>query len=267
MEIVKGSETKAGPGSFLIIGVEKSGKTSFIGTALRAARRGIVFACEEGTLKRLGGIENVDFVQAYVTKEDMKKAAGDAKVKTATDPEKKLELLRNAAESIVWRRVGEAQTDLLTTSHEYDLCGWDSVNYYQDLLLNHKEGVNGKTGYDLWREAKKALAHTIEQLIPMFNTFIATVHVKQAEDETVNREMFSAAIQGSYKDVIGGKFDAVMHSFTKPNGTGVDYLLQVLPDYTHKAGMRVPIGMEGLIKKELPNDYGKIMEMLKGGKK
>lgn len=267
MEIVKGDSVTPGARSYLIIGVEKSGKTTFIGSAAQVLKKALVFACEAGTLQRLGGLKNVDFVQAYVTKKDLDRAAQNPKVKNCSDPQKKVDMLKAAAEDFVWRRTQEAQTELLLNpNHGYELGAIDSSNYLQDLLLNRLETVNGKTGYDLWREAKKQTAQLVEQLIPAFDYFIVTVHVKTADDETVGKEMFAAALQGSYRDVIGGKFDAVFHSITKPTGQGTQYLLQALPDFMRKAGIRVPMGLEDRVKKEFPADFAKINELFKEAK-
>lgn len=270
MEVVKGESIEPGAKSFLIIGAEKTGKTSFMGSIAKFLqplnKKALIFACEEGTKKRLGGLPNVDFIECYPTRADFQKASELPLVKNATDPERKAKELIKSAEGFAWKRFAEAHTEcLLGASSAYDFGGIDSANYLQDLLLKRIEEVNGKTGFDLWRDAKKMTATYVEQLMAVFEYYVVTVHVKTADDDTVNREMFTAALQGSYRDVIGGKFDAVLHSITKSVGPKTEYLLQALPDGMHKAGIRVPMGMEDGVQKEMPNDFAKINELLKKG--
>lgn len=273
MQIVKSETITPGAKSFLIIGPEKTGKTSFLGSIVKylaaQKKRSLVLACEEGTLKRLGGLPELDFVQCYVTKEDLAAASTLPTVKACTDQEKKAKELMKAAKNLVWKRFVEAHSELLLNpTHGYTFCGFDSANYFQDILLDRLEDVNNKTGFDLWRDARKMTAGYIEQLLPTVEYYCVTVHVKTADDDTVNKEMFTAAFQGSYRDVVGGKFDMVAHSVTRPAGDKVNYMLQVLPDGMHKAGIRVPFGSEEAITKEMPNDFAKIQEiMLKGVKK
>lgn len=274
MEIIKGNTVNPGAKSMLVIGVIKSGKTSLIGSALKHIKGKIlVLAGSEGAENRLGGLDRIDFVACYVTQKDLAEAAKEvaAKHKSIADPEKKLQKIQEIAKRYPWKRFTEATLELLCNpNHGYELLGLDDLTYIQtNLIIDHICDTNpglagGSNAFALWKEVRNETTRIIDQLKVAAPYFITTVHVKTADDDTVNKQMFSPQLSGSAKDSIGGLFDAVFHAITKNQGQTTKYLLQLLPDGMRKAGTRVPLGQEAKVTREIENDFGNILKITGG---
>lgn len=240
MDIVKLEDKKFDMKKILIVGVEKSGKTSFIGTMPRPI---LVFAAETGAESRFAGQKDIDVVQCY----------------------DKLGELKGAG----IRRFEKNFKEILTSSTlPYKTIAIDPLSFLSNYILDEvgRENPslkNSSNGYAFWGMLKERQEKILTQILGMKQHVVVTSHVKLKDDETTGQAMFLCDLNGSIRDSIGGWFDAVFFTTVKPMGLKAQYVLQAIPDAKKKCGVRVPLGMEDKLSKELPPDYGKIMELLK----
>jgi hypothetical protein len=243
MDIVKGETIKYDLRKFLIVGVEKSGKTTFIGTMPRPA---LVFCGETGAEARLGGQKDIDFVRCY----DLVGEEPGAGLRRFTRNFKQL---------------------LNEKSLPYKTVAIDPLSFLSDAIVaevdRENPGLKGSSStFHFWGLILDRHVEILQQILGMAQHIVVTSHVKLKMDETTGREMYLPDLNGKIRDGIGGWFDAVLFTITKPIGAKTAFKLQALPDAKKKCGVRVPLGMEDRISKEIESDYGKLIEAL-GGKK
>jgi len=244
MDIVKGNTIKWDIKKILIMGVEKSGKTSFVGTMPKPI---LILAGETGAESRLGGQKDIDFVQCY-DKLGEPKGSG-------------------------YRRFERNFRELLTSKElPYKTVSIDPISFLSDYLLNEIDrtnpGLRGSSNtFKFWDIVKTKHSEILNQILGMTQHVVVTSHVRLREDETTDKAMFLADLNGSIRDSIGGWFDAVFFATVIPQGQKAKYVLQAIPDARKKCGVRVPLGMEDRLSQHLEPDYNKIMKVLGGAKK
>ena len=147
----------------------------------------------------------------------------------------------------------------------------DPLSFISDSIVAELDrtnpGMKGSSNtFAFWGKNKDRHIEVVDQLLTLPVIVGITSHVRLLEDETTGAKSFLPDINGSFRDSVGGKVDAVLFTKVTPQGTKAKYSVQVMPNSQKKAGMRVPLGMENKIGLELPSDYGKIMEMVNGNK-
>jgi hypothetical protein len=225
----------------LITGVEKSGKTSFIGTMPRPI---LVFAGETGAETRFAGQKDIDVVRCYDQKGELDGSG--------------------------YRRFDKNWKELLTLKEvPYKTIAIDPLSFISDYIVDEIErtnpGLKGSANtFKFWDLVFAKHSYILRNVLKMVEYVCVTSHVTIDEDETTGRTMFMPNLNGkSLRNNIGGWFDAVLFTYVKPAGNKVDYGVYALPDAQRKAGIRVPLGCEGLVGREMPSDFVKINEILK----
>lgn len=244
MDIVKGNTIEWDIRTILLVGVEKSGKTSFIGTMRKPI---LILAGETGAESRLGGQKDIDFVRCYdMTGEP--KGAG-------------------------FRRFERNFRELLTDkSSPYKTIAIDPISFLSDYMLGEIDrtnpGLRGSSNtFKFWDLVKIKHLEILNQILGMTQHVVVTSHVRLREDETTDKAMFLPDLNGSIRDSIGGWFDAVLFTTVIPQGQKAKYVLQAIPDARKKCGVRVPLGMESKLSQHIEPDFNKLMESLTGGTK
>jgi len=241
MDIVKGSTIKYDIRKIFIEGVEKSGKTTFIGTMPRPI---LVFAGETGAETRLGGLPDIDFVRCYDQKGE--------------------------AEGAGARRFDKNIKELLTMKQvPFKTIAIDPLSFISDNIATElcrtNPGLKGSSNtYAYWGKLRDAHLKYLSMILQLTEHVVVTSHVRLIEDETTGTKTFLPDLQGSIRDSIGGWFDAVFFTKTTPVGQGVKYSLQALPTSQKKCGVRVPLGQENKIGMEVEPDYQKLLAKLRG---
>ena len=239
MDIVRGNEVSSEIKKILIIGVEKSGKTSFIGTMPRPI---LIFAGETGAEGRLGGQKDIDFVRCYDLKGEPKGAG--------------------------FGRFEKNFRELMTMKDfPYKTVAIDPLSFFSDNIVDKIDrtnpGLRGSAStFKFWDLIKTKHLEILSQVLAMSEYVVVTSHVRLRDDETTDKAMFLPDLNGSIRDSIGGWFDAVLFTSTKPMGDKVKYSIQAIPDARRKGGVRVPLGMEGLLGLEEEPDFAKIQAKL-----
>lgn len=239
MDIVKGTTKKFRLKSFLIEGVEKSGKTSFLATLPKPI---LIFDAERSSESRLAGIEGIDFIECYDKKGEMIGAG--------------------------YRRFSKNLKELLAMQViPYKSICLDPLSFISDSVVSELDrtnpGLKGSSStFSFWGKNKDRHLEIVDQLLSLDQIIGFTCHVKLLEDETTGSKSFLPDINGSFRETIGGKVDAVFFTKIKPKGQKVDYVIQVMPSSQKKCGARVPLGMEDRVGAELPPNYQEIMALL-----
>jgi len=239
MDIVQGSTITYDLRKLLLIGPEKTGKTSFIATCPRPT---LIFAGETGAETRLGGHKDIDFVRCY----DMKGEPGGAGI----------------------RRFQRNFRELLTNNKlPYKTIAIDPLSFISDYTLAEIDrtnpGLRGSNNtFKFWDILKQKHHEILGQILGMTQYVVVTSHVRLREDETTGKEMYLADLNGSIRDSIGGWFDAVLFTTVIPMGNKAKYVLQAIPDARKKCGVRVPLGMEGKISQHIEPDFAKLKATL-----
>lgn len=241
MDVVKCKDVTPEFKKILITGVEKSGKTTFVGTLPKPI---VIFAGETGAETRFAGQDGIDVVQCY-----------DKKGEPA---------------GMGIRRFKKNWTELLGMKQvPYKSVGIDPLSFLSDAFVNEAErtnpGLKGSSNtFKFWDLATRPVTDLLRQILQMFEYVCVTSHVTLDEDETTGRTMFMPNLNGkALRNNIGGYFDAVLFTYTKPVGNRVEFGVYALPDAQRKAGIRVPLGCENLVGREMPPDFVKINEILK----
>lgn len=247
MDIRKGIDIDPTIKKMLVIGVEKSNKTGFIGTCPRPI---LVFAGESNCLVRLGGQPDIDFVECYDKKDP---ATG------------KLEM----AGAGIRRFDKNFQELLMMKDIPYKTIAIDPINFISDAKLAELQRTNPqlktKVGWD--RAIYTLILEEHHKILSRLLAFddavvVCTSHVEIREDDTTGHKMFMAAMNGKIRDSIGGWFHAVFFT-TIQQGPTPKFLLQALPDFQRKCGVAVPLGCENIVTKEMPCNYAEIVKQLK----
>lgn len=239
MDIVKGDALEWDLKKILLVGVEKSGKTSFIATMPKPI---LVFAGETGAESRLGGQQGIDFIRCY----DLQGEAPGAGIRRFQSNFREL---------------------LLKKDHGYKTIAIDPLSFLSDTVLDEIDRKNpglrgGAQTFKFWDMVKSSHNEILTKMLGMSEYVVVTSHVKLREDETTDKAMFLPDLNGSIRDSIGGWFDAVFFTQVMPNGMGAKYVLQAIPDARKKCGVRVPLGMEATVQNTLPSNYGEIKKLL-----
>lgn len=247
MDIVKCENITPEFKKVLVTGVEKSGKTSFIGTMPRPI---LVFAGETGAETRFAGQKDIDVVQCYD-----KKGERDGEG---------------------FRRFEKNWKELLTMKNiPYKTIAVDPLSFISDYIVEEisrtNPGLKGSSNtFKFWDLVAEKHYYILRNILKMAEYVVVTSHVTIDEDETTGRTMFMPNLNGkALRNNIGGWFDAVLFTYVKTVGMKADYGVYALPDAQRKAGIRVPMGCEGLVGREMPSDFEKINGILKkeAGKK
>ena len=239
MDIVKGESIQWDVKKILLVGVEKSGKTSFISTMPKPI---LVFAGETGAESRLGGHQGIDFIRCY-------------------------DLLGEVPGAGVRRFNSNFRELLLNKNHGYKTIAIDPLSFLSDTILDEIDRKNpglrgGAQTFKFWDLVKSAHNEILTKMLGMSEYVVVTSHVKLREDETTDKAMFLPDLNGSIRDSIGGWFDAVFFTQVIPNGASAKYVLQAIPDARKKCGVRVPLGMEATVQNTLPSNYEEIKKLL-----
>jgi len=234
MDIVKCEGIKYSPKTFLIVGVEKSGKTSFIGTMPRPI---LVFAGETGAETRFAGQKDIDVVQCY----DMRGEIEGAGVKRFD---------KNFKELMVMKTV------------PYKTIALDPLTFLSNAKIQDLKRLNPRDSRACFGQLLDYYSKLLLKLIGLEQYVVVTSHVSIEEDETTGAKGFLPSLQGSIRNYIGGWFDAVLFTKTQQVGVKTKFSLLALPDSQRKCGIRVPLGMEDKIGRECESDFGKIVELL-----
>lgn len=238
MDVVKGETIQYDIRKILLVGVEKTGKTSFLATMPRPL---LVFAGETGAESRLGGQGDIDFIRCYDLPGEPKGAG--------------------------IRRFEKNFKALLFEKHLYKTIAIDPLSFMSDYILEeidrNNPGLRGSSNtYKFYDLIKSKHSEILSQILGMTQYVVVTSHVKLREDETTGKSMFLPDLNGSIRDSIGGWFDAVFFTQVTAVGLGAKYTLQAIPDAKKKCGVRVPLGSEGKVLREFEPDYKKIMAAL-----
>jgi len=240
MDIVKCKEIKPEFKKILITGVEKSGKTSFIGTMPRPA---LVFAGETGAETRFAGQEGIDVVRCYDQKGERD---GEG-----------------------FRRFEKNWKELLTMKTvPYQTIAIDPLSFISDYIVDEvsrtNPGLKGSANtFKFWDLVSEKHYYILRNVLKMAEYVAVTSHVTVDEDETTGRTMFMPNLNGkALRNNIGGWFDAVLFTYVKTIGMKAEYGVYALPDAQRKAGIRVPMGCENLVGREMPSDFKKLNEIL-----
>lgn len=241
LDIVKSKDKKFRLKSFLIEGVEKSGKTSFLATLPKPI---LIFDAERSSESRLAGVEGIDFIECY-DKQGEQPGAG-------------------------YRRFIKNFNQLMDMKEiPYKSVCLDPLSFISDGIVQHLDranpGLKGSSNTFLfWGKNKDAHVEIIEKLLSLPCIIGITSHVRLMEDETTGKKNFLPDINGSFRDSVGGKTDGVFFTKVTRQGTKALYQVQWVPDGMRKCGLRIPFGLENKLSGDLPPDYQKIMEMLNG---
>lgn len=241
MDIVKGDTVIFDIRKILICGNEKTGKTSFLATMPRPL---LVFGGETGAESRLGGQKDIDFVQCYDKQGELPGAG--------------------------IRRFEKNFNELLTMKETtYKTIALDPLSFLSDYILSEIDrtnpGLRGSSStFKFWEILKDKHSQILSKILSMGQYVVVTSHVRLRDDETTGSQMFVADLNGSIRDSIGGWFDAVFFTKIVPTPTGAKFMLQSIPDAKHKCGVRLPLGMENKIGKEVEPDYQKLIAAVKG---
>jgi len=244
MDIVKGKDTKYNLRSALVEGVEKSGKTSFLATCPRPI---LDFDAERSGESRLAGLDYVDVVKCYDKAGEMVGAG--------------------------FRRFEKNLKELLTMKTiPYKTIAVDPISFISDMICAELErtnpGLKGSSNtFSFWLKTKDRHIELVDRLLSLTSLgifILFTSHVKLVEDETTGTKCFLPDINGSFRESLGTKVDAVFFTKTTPIGQKVKYSLQTLPSSQKKAGIRVPLGQEHTIGMEVEPDYEKLLARLRG---
>lgn len=240
MDIVKCEGLTPEFKKILVTGVEKSGKTSFIGTMPRPI---LVFAGETGAETRFAGQKDIDVVRCYDQ--------------------------RGEKDGEGFRRFEKNWKELLTVKEvPYKTIAIDPLSFISDYIADDVDrtnpGLKGSSNtFKFWNIIAEKHAHILRNVLKMVEYVVVTSHVTIDEDETTGRTMFMPNLNGkALRNNIGGWFDAVLFTYTKPRGAQVEYGVYALPDAQRKAGIRVPMGCENLVGREMPSDFKKINVIL-----
>ena len=239
LDIVKASDVKYDIRKILIIGVEKSGKTRFIGTMPRPI---LVFAGETGAESLFAGQQGIDIVQCY----DLKGEAPGAGIRRFD---------KNFKELLMMKEV------------PYKTVALDPLSFLSDAIGRELDrcnpGLKGSSStFSYWGKLRDRHTDILDKILSMAEYVVVTSHVRLNEDETTGSKSYLADLQGSIRDSIGGWFDAVLFTKVVPQGTAAKYTLQAIPNAQKKCGVRVPMGMESKVGADLEPDYQKIMATL-----
>jgi hypothetical protein len=241
MDIVKCEGIEPEFKKILITGVEKSGKTSFIGTMPRPI---LIFAGETGAETRFAGQKEIDVVRCYDQ--------------------------RGEREGSGYERFAKNWKELLTMKDiPYKTIAIDPLSFISDYIVDDvsrkNPGLKGSSNtFKFWDLVSNDHYFIMKNVLKMAEYVVVTSHVTIDEDETTGRNMFMPNLNGkALRNNIGGWFDAVLFTLIKPVGQTVEFKVLALPDSQRKAGIRVPIGCEGLVAKEMPSDFAKINAILK----
>lgn len=245
MDIEKCVNIKPEFKKILITGVEKSGKTSF---ALTAPKPILGFAGETGFETRAAGQPDIDVVRCY----DMK----------------------GEQEGSGIRRFKKNYQELLSLKEvPYKTIVIDPLSFLSDYIVEEVDRKNpglkgGSNTFKFWDLVAQEHSFVLRNILKMTEYVVVTSHVVLDEDETTGRSMFMPNLAGkTLRNNIGGWFDAVLFTNVKSLGNKTDFTVIALPDSQHKAGIRVPLGCEGLLSREMPSDFQKINEILAKGSK
>ena len=245
MDIIKCSDVEPTFKKILLCGVEKSGKTTFISTMPRPI---LVFAGETGAETRFAGQKDIDVVRCYDYKGD------------------------KDGEGI--RRFRKNYQELLgLASHPYKTIAIDPLSFLSDYIAAEIERTNpglkgGSNTFKFWDLIAQEQFQIMRNVLKMSEYVAVTSHVTIDEDETTGRSMFMPNLNGkALRNNIGGWFDAVLFTYVKTVGPKAEFGVYALPDAQRKAGIRVPLGCEDLIGKEMPSVFKKINDLLSKGLK
>lgn len=239
MDIQKCQDIKFKINSMLVEGVEKSGKTTFILTCPKPI---LMFDFERSSLSRYAGVKDVDVVKCY---DDRGEAPG-AGVRR---------FLKNYKELLMMKTIS------------YKTIGIDPLSFGSDSIASELDRTNpgmkgGSNTFTFWGKLKTQQIEIVDNLLKLPCTVVFTSHVKLLEDETTGTKTFLPDINGSFRETIGSKVDAVFFTKVTPLGSKAKFELQLIPNSQKKCGMRVPFGQEHTIGATFPSDYAKIMEII-----
>jgi len=224
-------EEKVELSSFLVLGVEKSGKTWFCGTAPRPM---LHYCFDGGSYKVFLGQEGITPVLAQgvtvVNKLEREMSSLLIKIPEYTWPNGKTEKYK----SICFDPYSFHSDDVM---EDVESKGGDGYSLYRNIMKNHKRFLN-----------------MVEMLSKQVNV-IVTSHIEIKQDDTTGQKMFLADLNGKTRNSIGAKFDGVGFTKVVPRGGGkTDYYICPVPDSQHKAGIRVPMGCPNVFSnQELPD--------------
>jgi len=239
MDIIKAKDLKFDIRKLLIIGVEKSGKTTFISTMPRPI---LVFAGETGAESRFAGQEGIDFVRCYDQKGEMQGAG--------------------------IRRFEKNFKELCSLKQcPYKTIAIDPLSFLSDAFGREIDrtnpGLKGSSStFSYWGKLKDKHIDYLDKILGLSEYVVVTSHVRLIEDQTTGSKSFLTDLQGSIRDSIGGWFDAVLFTKVVPQGNKAKFTLQAIPNAQKKCGVRVPLGKEHCIGAELPPNYQEIMALL-----
>lgn len=217
-----------------ILGNPFSGKTTLAATAPRP----ILFLSHDGTTEsRVAGQKDIFIVPCY---------------------DRPGELPGSGT-----RRMEEAVKELLCQKEpKYKTVVSDPHNYYHARKVKHFIELNKDDTRGAYGLVKNHGLDLVEKLL-MFNGYrIFIFHVRLKEDETKGTEAYLPDMDGALKDSLTGKFDAVLFTETVGVAPAVKHKVRFHSDSKHTCGIKVPIGKEELLKKELPFDIQEIVKLL-----
>lgn len=219
----------------LIMGIPFSGKTTLLATIFRPL---LVFATDATTLSRLAGQKDIEFVICYDEKGELP-GSGIRRFDSAWK-----ELL--CMKTIPWKSVGI-----------------DTFNYFHEDKLEAYKELNPKDTRNAYGQILSYSAKLLKQSRGFPGYFVVLSHVRLKEDETTGKEAYLPSVQGATKDSMAGRFDAALYTEVTGIGKNVQYKVRFHPDIQHICGVKVPIGKEGLLEKELPFNLQEIIKLLR----
>lgn len=217
--------------SVLVLGVEKSGKTTFIGTA----ERPILHYCfDASSWMRFAGAPGIKTVVV-----DGPNAVSDF--------ERDVESLLITPKKYKWPDGRE---------EVYKTIAFDPYSFHSDNVYEEEERrvADSFKLYGNIMKNHKAFLGKVKRLAKTYDV-IVTSHVEIKQDDTTGQKMFLADINGKTRNSIGAHFDAVLFTKVIPRGNKADYFACPVPDSARKAGVRVPMGCEDVFGPMEPLDF------------
>lgn len=217
--------------SVLILGVEKSGKTTFCGTAPKP----MLHYCFDGEgYKRMSGIPGIRCVIV-----DGPNAVSEF--------EREINSLLITPKKYKWP---DGREEVYKT-----IC-FDPYSFFSDAVYEEEERKtsDGFKVYGNIMKNHKNFLGQVKKLSKMYNV-VVTCHVEIKQDDTTGNKMMMADLNGKTRNSIGAHFDGVVFTKVIPRGNKAEYKICPVPSAICKAGIRIPMGCEDMFGDVEVNDF------------
>lgn len=208
----------------LVIGMEGSGKTNFIGTMPKPI---YLFSFDKG-YDTLAGMAGVTVGLCMDENRYMPKAYAEFKLK--------FDELRKG-KKYKWPD-GREET--------YKTIAIDSISFLSTLLYDHEQKINNTIdkagGFGVWGNVKSKLQDIVNQAVLASEYFVCTALLETTKDDITGEIFFVPSMMGSMKNEVGAWFDAVFYMTVDKNmndGTK-KYKMLTVGDRRQKAKIRLP---------------------------